>query len=192
TSANNGNCLVQRDTLDVSIIAAPTADFSSITACAGKPIPFTDKSTPAADVSKWSWNFGDASVPVALKNPVHTYIQGGTYPVTLIATSKNGCTDTVTKNISIPHNPIANFTTTGICLKDGVQFTDSSFVTASSIVKWNWFFGDNKTDSLKNPLHYFPSAGTYNNLLVVTSVEGCIDSVEKKLIIAKGPKADFT
>jgi gliding motility-associated-like protein len=192
TSANNGKCLVQKDTIEVAIIPTPKADFLSVPACAGIPALFTDKSLPVADVVNWNWDFGDASTPATSQNPNHSYLQGGTYPVTLVVTSKNGCTDTLKQNISIPYTPLANFFTTGICLKDGVQFTDSSFVTASSIVKWNWYFGDTKTDTLKNPLHYFPTAGTYTNLLVVRSSEGCIDSVEKKLTIAKGPKADFT
>lgn len=192
TSTNNGICLVQRDTITVYIIPTPFADFSIIPACAENPSPFTDKSTPAVDIVNWKWDFGDASSSAVLQNPKHVYVKGGTYAVTLIVTSKNGCRDTTKKNITIPYKPSANFYTTGICLKEGVQFTDSSFVTAAGIIKWNWYFGDNKTDTLKNPLHYFPSSGTYTNLLVVKSSGGCIDSVEKKLTIARGPDADFT
>lgn len=192
TSSNNGNCLVQRDTIDIRILPSPKASFTGTPVCAGKPVSFTDKSLPVNDVIKWNWNFGDASAPVTTKDPTHAYVQGGTYPVTFIVTSKNGCTDTAKQNISIHYNPIANFTSNGICLRDGIQFLDSSFVTASTIVKWNWYFGDAQTDTLKNPIHHFPSAGNYTNILVVKSAAGCIDSVEKKLTIAKGPQANFT
>lgn len=192
TSTNNGICQVQRDTIVVRIIPIPAADFSTITACEGRASAFSDKSLPATDVVKWNWNFGDATPAVTLQNPMHTYVKGGVYPVTLIATSKNGCTDTIQKNVTIPYNPIANFNTIGVCLKDGVQFNDSSFVTGSTVIKWRWYFGDSKTDTLKNPLHHFPSPGIFTNLLVVTSSNGCIDSVEKKLTIAPGPQADFT
>lgn len=191
TSTNNGKCLVQKDTVTVSIISIPTADFSTLPACEGNPTSFTDKSTPSADVISWKWNFGDATTSSTLQHPAHTYLQGGGFPVTLIIISKNGCADTTKKNISIPYKPVANFYTTGICLKEGVQFTDSSFVTAAGIVKWNWYFGDSKTDTLKNPLHYFPSSGIYTNRLIVKSSNGCMDSVEKKLTIARGPDADF-
>ena len=191
-SANNGNCLVQRDTIRVSIIPSPEANFSSTPVCAGKAAPFTDKSLPANDIAKWKWDFGDVSAPSELKDPLHVYPSGGNYAVTLIVTSKNGCNDTIKQNVLIYPNPIANYTSSGICLKEGIQFLDSSFVTPGSIVKWNWYFGDGKTDTLKNPLHYFPSVGTYTNVLVVQSKDNCIDSVEKKLTIAKGPQANFT
>lgn len=192
TSANNGNCMVQKDTIDVSIIPAPLSIFTSVPACAGKSASFTNKSTPANDVIKWEWDFGDSTSPVTIQDPSHVFDQGGKYPVRLVVTSKNGCTDTSIQTITIFHNPIANFNTTGICLKNEIQFTDSSYVTASSIVKWNWYFGDNKTDSVKNPLHYFPSPDIYTNLLVVKSADNCIDSVQKKLTISKGPQANFT
>lgn len=192
TSSNNGNCLMQKDTIDVSILPSPDAAFNTTSVCAGKAASFTDKSIPVIDVIKWKWDFGDSSIPADVRNPSHTYTQGGSYPVKLIVTSKNGCMDTVQQNVVIYHTPIANFNSSGICLKDGIQFTDSSFVTTSSIVNWNWYFGDKKTDSIKNPVHHFPSAGTYTNILVVKSAFGCIDSVEKKLTIANGPSAAFT
>jgi gliding motility-associated-like protein len=191
TSGNNGNCLTRRDTVTVSIIPSPSADFTSVAACEGKPAVFTDNSQSIVQLSKWKWNFGDASAIDTLKNPVHIYIKGGPYPVMLIVSSKNGCADTAKQTITINYNPIANFNTSGICLNEGIQFTDSSFVTADNMVKWKWFFGDAKTDSLKNPIHHYSASGTYKNLLVVTSSHQCIDSVEKTLKIEQGPAAHF-
>jgi gliding motility-associated-like protein len=191
TSGNNGNCLIRRDTITVSIIPTPAADFTSVSACEGKPAVFSDKSVPTTQVIKWNWDFGDGSAADLSQNPAHQYKQGGTYPVKLIVTSKNGCKDTIQHFIAISFNPIANFTTDGICLTEGTQFTDSSFVTGDNIVKWNWLFGDAKRDSVKNPMHHFLTAGTYKNLLVVTSSSQCIDSVEKTLKVVEGPAAHF-
>jgi gliding motility-associated-like protein len=191
TSGNNGNCLTRRDTITVSIIPAPSAEFTSVTACEGKPAVFSDKSLPVTQVVQWKWDFGDGGAIDPSKDPSHPYKMGGTYPVSLIVISKNGCADTVKHIITINFNPIANFNTDGICLNEGIQYTDSSFVTADNIVKWKWLFGDVKTDSVKNPIHYFPAAGTYKNLLIVTSSNKCIDSVEKILTIAQGPAAHF-
>jgi gliding motility-associated-like protein len=191
TSGNNGNCLIRRDTITISIIPSPSADFSSIAACEGQPAIFSDKSVPVTQVIRWKWNFGDGSASDPSKDPVHRYATGGTYPVTLTVISKNGCADTTKHNITIYFNPVANFNTSGICLNEGIQFTDSSFVTGDNIVKWYWLFGDTKTDSIKNPVHHYPAAGTYKNILIVTSSSSCIDSVEKILKIAQGPDAKF-
>jgi gliding motility-associated-like protein len=192
TSTNNGICMVQKDTITVFIIPVPSADFSVITDCEGKASAFTDTSLPLGDVIEWDWDFGNTGISSNLQNPRYTYTKGGSYPVTLIATSKNGCKDTVHKKVVVPYNPVANFNTSGICVKEGVQFTDSSLVTADTLVKWNWYFGDSKTDTLQNPLHYFPAPGTYLNLLVVKSWNGCVDSVEENLTIAQGPSASFS
>ncbi|MCW3082720.1 MAG: hypothetical protein JWP12_86 [Bacteroidetes bacterium] len=48
----------------------------------------------------WIWNFGD-STSATTNNPAHTYTAEGTYPVTLIVTNTQGCTDSITQNIVI-------------------------------------------------------------------------------------------
>ncbi len=191
SSTNNGNCLLKRDTLLVTILPAPTASFNSTSACAGNPVQFRDTSLPLDQIDKWNWNFGDVSAISTLKDPSHVYINGGKYAVNLIILSKNGCADTIQKQVAINYNPAANFNSNGICIKAGIQFNDSSFVTADNIISWKWLFGDGATDTLKNPFHYYSSAGTYTVLLIVNSSNKCIDSVEKKLTINKGPTANF-
>jgi gliding motility-associated-like protein len=190
TSSNNGNCLMRKDSVTVSILPAPTAIFTSISACEGKPATFTDKSVPANQVINWLWDFGD-TFQANVKNPMHTYAKGGTYPVTLIVSSQNKCRDTLITPISIHYNPVAKFSSIGVCLKEGVQFNDTSTVIGDSVVKWNWNFGDGKTATIKNPLHHFPTYTTYSISLVVESSKGCIDSIKKSLTVTKGPIANF-
>jgi PKD repeat protein len=43
----------------------------------------------------WDWDFGDMSAHSTLQNPTHTYASTGTYTVTLIVLSADGCLDTV-------------------------------------------------------------------------------------------------
>ncbi|HET6225220.1 MAG TPA: PKD domain-containing protein [Bacteroidia bacterium] len=191
TSSNNGNCLMRKDSVTVSILPAPTAYFSSVTACEGHPAIFTDLSVPANQIIKWLWNFGD-TFTADVKNPSHAYTKGGTYPVTLIVSSQDKCRDTLQAPISINYNPVAHFSSLGVCLKEGVQFQDSTTVIGDSVIKWIWNFGDGKTADMKNPLHHFPTYTTYSVSLIVESSKGCIDSIKKSLNIKKGPIADFT
>jgi len=73
----------------------PVADFSAdyTYTFVGNPVQFTDLSDKVP--TSWSWNFGDGSVS-AVQNPSHTYLQPGTYPVSLTATNYFG-SDTETK-----------------------------------------------------------------------------------------------
>jgi PKD repeat protein len=45
------------------------------------------------EITKWSWKFGDTKISDA-KNPEHAYEKAGTYEVTCIVTTANGCTET--------------------------------------------------------------------------------------------------
>ncbi|MFI5148716.1 MAG: PKD domain-containing protein [Bacteroidia bacterium] len=55
-------------------------------------VHFTDASTNAVS---WNWTFGDVpSGTSTLPNPVYAYRDTGCYPIVLIVTGSNGCTDT--------------------------------------------------------------------------------------------------
>jgi gliding motility-associated-like protein len=67
----------------------------------GVPIFFFDSSTVnPGNIVSWDWEFGDGDTSV-LQNTVHTYSQGGTFPVSLIVTTAEGCKDTIIKFYSI-------------------------------------------------------------------------------------------
>jgi gliding motility-associated-like protein len=192
TSTNNGGCRSTHDTIDVTIIPSPTAQYSSVSACPSFPVVFTDGSTSTGSVTAWSWNFGDGSTGSSTQSPTHVYGAGGPYNVTLIATSNNGCVDTVSHTVNVYYKPVAGYDANGICLSDGTQFTDTSSVTGSTITSWNWNFGDGSAaNTTQDPSHNFPSANIWNATLIVQSAQGCIDTVVNSVTVLPGPHADF-
>lgn len=60
-------------------------------------VSFIDQSVIA---TSWTWIIADSDT-VMTRNPVYTFEQPGTYNVTLITVSGNGCTDTLTYRIFI-------------------------------------------------------------------------------------------
>lgn len=56
-------------------------------------------------ITNYHWDFGDVHNLTydtsSLKNPQHEYTAIGVYPVTLIETNIHGCTDTITKNLTV-------------------------------------------------------------------------------------------
>ncbi len=54
-----------------------------------------------------------------------------------------------------------------------ISFTNYSMVR----VKFIWDFGDGNCSSLFEPVHIYREAGNYNIRLVVTSEEGCSDTL---------------
>ncbi|MCI4671621.1 MAG: M36 family metallopeptidase [Bacteroidia bacterium] len=77
--------------------------------------------------------------------------------------------------------PIASF---GFQIEDScslkIQFLDQS---DSIPTNWSWSFGDGTTDSVADPLHSFPSSGTYQVRLVVSNPLGS-DTISQQITIS--------
>ncbi len=82
--------------------------------------------------------------------------------------------------------------TTYACDSVLVSFKDSS-AAFGGITKWHWDFGNNKTDSVKNPICFYDTSGVYTVKLKVWSPTQ-VDSLIKKnyIIVRKKPTASFT
>ncbi len=101
------------DTFQITFNPSPIADFNFTDICDGETILYTNNTiwsgTPnTLDNLSYQLIFGDNTNSTD-PNSSHIYNSTGTYFTTLIATSTNNCTDTITKEItvySIPENTI--------------------------------------------------------------------------------------
>lgn len=195
SSANNGGCRQQRDTLNVTVIPAPNSGLQYISACPGYPVQFADQTLSVSALVSWHWDFGDPSSPnntSTQQNPSHVYSAGGWYNVTLVTTSQNGCPDTVVTPVYVYPNPLAAFTVSGYCSNEPIVFTDASTVDSAGIVQWHWNFGDNATANSNPATHVYNAAGTFSVSLTVTSNFGCVATVTQPLLLYLAPVANFT
>lgn len=111
-------------TQDVTVKPAPTADFTFTEVCLGNQTYFGNTSAPnGGSIQSFLWDFSDANVSVAT-NPVHFFIADGTYNVSLIAYSTDGCRDTVVKAVNVWALPEPVITAQG-----PVEFCDGGSVT---------------------------------------------------------------
>jgi gliding motility-associated-like protein len=93
----DANGCVEVDTVLVPGIASPTADFTNnpTAALLDVPVTFTDSSLANGDtIVSWYWDFADGTID-SVQNPVHAFADTGTYPVMLVVTNTEGCTDTI-------------------------------------------------------------------------------------------------
>ncbi|MDP4264541.1 MAG: PKD domain-containing protein [Bacteroidota bacterium] len=196
-------CLSDTASKIVNLTAVPTAKFGVSTPyCAGKTISFSDSSVAngGSVLSKWYWNFGDgSSIVIATSNitQTHTYANTGTYAVTLKVETTTGCQSILfTFPVTIHPNPVVDFSLPNVCLPVGAaQFNDLSTISDGSqnLFTYHWNFGDGGVATIKNPLHNYAGPGPYNVSLVITSVNGCIDSTSHNLsTIYAEPQAAFT
>jgi gliding motility-associated-like protein len=181
----------------VVVYPLPTASFIPVAPlCETGVVSFTDQSTAnAGSITAWNWNFGDPASGTnntsTQQNPSHVFAVAGTYNVTLTVTTDNGC---VSINPAVPvtvhAKPLAGFINPEVCLNDTyAQFTDTSAVASpSTITTWNWNFGDPgsgtaNTSTLQNPQHSYLDVGSYPVVLIVTSNQGCKDTVNQTLFV---------
>jgi len=75
-------------------VPAPVAAFSGTPLSGTVPVAvvFTDASTNSP--TSWVWDFGDSGTATT-QNPTHSYVQSGSYTVTLTATNASGSDDEV-------------------------------------------------------------------------------------------------
>ena len=143
----------------------------------------------------FTWNFGSHASPATsnLQNPSNIiYDSVGTNPVTLTV-SENGCTQSYTGNVIVYPKPVAYYGLSSAiaCNLQPVAFVDSS---SPPPLTYQWSFGDGATSILQNPVHMYPSIGTFASSLIVTSAHGCKDtfSLAAPISISPSPQAGFT
>ncbi|HEY6162355.1 MAG TPA: PKD domain-containing protein [Bacteroidia bacterium] len=166
-------------------VVAVTADTNQ--GCVPLCINLQDLSTiNSGTITNWSWTMTGANPASSTQqNPQNIcYTIPGTYSITLVATSNNGCT----ASLNLPYVvnafalPVANFSygpSDANILDPRICFTDSSM---NNIMTWSWNFGDptslSNTDSVQNPCHTYGDTGTYCVTLNVMNNNGCTDSIQ--------------
>jgi PKD repeat protein len=183
---------------------APTAAFSAPTNCtAGAACQFTDASTPAAEITAWSWTFGDDpnAAPTTDKNPTHTYAAAGNYIVTLTVTSPNGTSSPATQTVAVaaPANPAptASFSVPSCGVNIDCTFTSTSSDAGppvGTIVTTHWNFGDagsatNEADGL-TVTHRYTTGGDKTVTLTVTDDGGATGTTSQTVSVQAAPASD--
>lgn len=177
------------DTLQKSITVNPTpiANFVYPKPCEGVPLSIKDQSfVSSGTIVAWNYNFGSGATSTD-QNPLYTFSTAADYPVTLTVTSDLGCTDDTTQMIHVNASPTAAFTfnpNPALALEN-VTFTDQS--TGDTISYWHWDFGDGEGDNAQNTNHGYSDGGQYPVYLVVTDINGCIDTAYNQITIGLLP-----
>ncbi|MGG9972708.1 PKD domain-containing protein [Ferruginibacter sp. SUN002] len=176
----------------IQITSGVSADFTNnMPLVCGLPatIDFQNASTGTGSLT-YNWNFGDGSSSTAT-SPSHTYSAAGNYIVQLITKNAVGCSDTLSKTISIVDgNGKASFSSNSnfICLGKGIDLKITSTATPSSVM---WDFGDGTTSTQFNPTKVYSAPGIYR-IKLVEFFGGCSDSAFKTVNIATTAKASFS
>ncbi len=153
---------------------------------------FTNNSTDSRGGIKAYWNFGDG-IGDSGSSVSHTYNKYGNRSVRLIAQTVHGCRDSLRKNVFVRAMPLPAFS-----INDSDQcvnnqrfvFTNQTTIPvgSSSVV---WKFKKDSTLIANSISLAFPSDTTHQIRLVAKSDFGCIDSIDRKIVVFPKPTPIF-
>ncbi|MFO7822728.1 MAG: PKD domain-containing protein, partial [Cyclobacterium sp.] len=152
----------------VNLTASPTSGFAPLQ---------VDFSSAGSMGTSFLWDFKDG-ITSTNEDVNHTFINPGSYNVSLTITDENG--ETATSNVGItvteyvePTGPVslaeASVSTGTAPLS--VSFTGSGS-TGSGTLSYVWDFGDGSSSTTADPEHTFATAGVYTVSLTVTDGNG--------------------
>ena len=178
-------CLNDTSEFTIQITEIPVVQFSSDVSegCEPLNVNFLNESIYNGN-SQISWILSDGTVSNEALSWQHEFSGAGQYDVYLSITSDGLCTASLdlASMITVHHNPIADFDMN----PQHTYSTDPTvnFENKSQNNDFNyWFFDDGEQSTETNPAHTFPigEIGKYNIMLLVETVNGCVDSISKIL-----------
>ncbi|MCT4581846.1 MAG: PKD domain-containing protein [Flavobacteriales bacterium] len=196
TTTSNEGC-VKDTVMPVVVHPVPRAHLLESPVCQYDSVQFEDSSTINFPdyIDQTILDFGDGSPIVQDINPQHQYPSEGTYNISYIVISNNGCIDNTSTTTQIYSVPVANYTFTNVCENtEATAFYNASTVSTGSIMGWQWNFDEavNSVSTLPNPQHDYDEAGIYNVRLVVNTENGCFDTIVQPVEVYAKPTAVFT
>lgn len=136
---------------------------------------YTDSSAlfgqqPYDRIDSWRWDYDDGKPGSIIQNPVHDFTSNGTFNVSLVVQTQNGCIDTAYSKIFIdgPRPSFEILGDTAGCAPFTVNFKNT---TGYQLQNWIWFFRDQNgaiLSTLKdtNVTHTYTKGGTYKIYLL--------------------------
>jgi PKD repeat protein len=153
---------------------APAVTFTSsvISGCPPLKVHFGNVT---GNFTSYQWNFAGEGTSDK-KEPDWTFDREGEYKISLVAGTPDGYSSTFSGIIKVYARPVARFEVSpenAVIPDDEIRFLNNS----SNAISSRWNFGDGGKSDIFEPKHRYGKYGNYSVSLMVTSEDGCTDSV---------------
>lgn len=167
---------------EITIKLQSKADFDVEDVCEEDDAVFKNKSSVSAGNLIYNWKFGDGKNSSSL-SPRHRYLIGGTsqtFNVTLVAIVQAGCSDSITKAVTVNAKPNSDFAyaSSGRMVYFKAKTNDA--------LLYQWRFGDGGSATTPNTQwHYlsFPY-GKYRACLSLVDASSCFSETCREISIS--------
>jgi PKD repeat protein len=157
----------------------------------GNEFSFVYQGSPS--IQTYLWDLGEGGLSSNSLNPVVSYDTAGTKTISVIVTDANGCSSQSQVTAEVYPMPEANFAADTVCAEATTSFQDLSLTQQGhGLNAYAWAFGDGNGSDQISPNHLYADAGIYPVQLLVTSVDGCQDSITRPVPVRPNPVAAFS
>ena len=119
------------------------------------------------------------------------------YNINLLSITQNGCIDTMSQQVIVYNNPVANFSIEEACIDEIVTFINQSQIdtTWQSTPQWQWWYSGNLLDTTFNWSGIFTTPG--NNQITLYVVDSfsqqvqCQDSITLYFFVHDYPQYSY-
>jgi gliding motility-associated-like protein len=190
-------CSNSINTLTVYVNPQPTANFTHVNKCVNdQPINFDASSSTigAGNISTYSWAYGNGINNTGVTTS-YSYPLAGTYSVTLLVTSDNGCQSTIIRPVTVFPKPIMAIVNSQACDGKPITFNANSQANSGNVTSWNWDFNSSISsfEAQGQTVSYtFPSAGDHTLNLVSITDNGCRDTISMPFYVDYVPVPQFS
>jgi gliding motility-associated-like protein len=164
-----------------------TLSYTPINGCDSVVVQFS--STNTAQMLIWDLNNGVTQMTTA-STLSYTYNNPGRYVPKLLLSDGNSCIVPVIGVDTIKVDSVNGdftFNPGQVCTEGLIQFYDTTYYSVNAITTRYWNFGDGGTSTLPNPSHFYTAPGSYTVTFVLTTSQGCTDTVLKTVNILQAP-----
>ena len=180
------------DTFTVLSTASPIIDVERQEVCLSEPSTFSGN-VISGTVSSFQWDFGDGSPSASGQEVTHQYTTPGTYEVTLEVESDDGCSNRLTKEVTIYEPPDPEFLLPAgvICTNGAIALNNLTDTKgADSLITYQWLVDGEMVSEEANPSIVFEEGG--NKILrLAASIPGCTETFETTVNVIQGPTVNF-
>ncbi len=167
-------------------VVKPVTDFTINTTNLCNGVIVTASTIQAAN--SYHWNFGNG-ITFNTSSATYNYpLATASYLISLNITDTNQCNSYVAKSFQVSATSPITSNVRRTCANTDVEFNAG----AVNYQNYLWNFGDGNSSTIKHPVHAYQDAGSYQVMLIVTDINGCVDTFNLAYQIeVYKPIADF-
>ncbi len=185
-TVSNGACM---EVVTQTVRVLPTPPIASFDSIPSGCMPWSiSPNNTSLYATTYYWDFGDGYTSNAA-SPTYTYVQPGTYQITLYVTGPGGNAST-SRIVNVYESPRAYFDVS----PPKVYVNDEQvrmFNLSDGGSSFIWEFGDGDTSHVRDPFHRYTTEGIYDITLHAYSENGCYDTYTKSPGVTVEPFGDL-